>query len=378
VEPSGASDDHVLDNGIVAARVDAATGSLASLRIAGSGELARPGTHAVAIDDASDTWGHDVVAFDGAETPFDVVSIDRVEHGPARTVIRVISRCGASTLVEDWSLGRDDDYIDIAITLDWHERARLCKLRFPTALRAGEVAAESAYAAVRRASDGSEQPMQRWVDVSGSGGGVAIANDGKSGYDAIDAGDGVDVGITVARGVVYAWHQPAVLDPRATYRWMDQGEQRFRLRLIPHAGPLADAVVPRRAAELNQRPSARIDTFHGGALGRSATFASIDGDASVEIVVWKRAEDGCGDVVRVCETAGVAAQFRATIWSRSVVLDLTPYQVMTLRIPDDDSDPVAVVDLCEWAPGERPPGQVLPTARPMIVAVNGDSATRPT
>jgi alpha-mannosidase len=306
----------VLDNGIIVARLDPDSGGLTSLRLAGGAELMAAGAHAVAVDDDSDTWGHDVVGFDGVEKPFEVVSMRRVEDGAARQVVRVTSRCGESTLIEDWSLGACDRYVDVLVTLDWRERHRLCKLRFPTRLGGGTVTAETAYGAVRRPADGNEQPMQRWLDVSDGSVGLAIANDGKSGYDARGDADGVDIGITVARGVVYAWHTPATLDPQRSYRWMDQGEHRFRVRLIPHPGDWADGEIPRRAAELNQPLAARLETMHGGRLGGAISFAAVP--ANVDLVVWKRGEEGGADVVRICETSGVATACTVRIDDREI------------------------------------------------------------
>jgi alpha-mannosidase len=193
---------------------------------------------------------------------------------------------------------------------------------------------------------------------------VSIVNDGKYAYDSIAGHGGADLGITVARGVVYAWHDPARLDPNVRYRWMDQGEQRFRLRIVPHHGNWAAAEVPRRAAELNQRPHVRSDTYHTGRLGAAATFGAITGDGTTQVVVVKRAEDGSGDIVRVAETAGRPTSVELTILGRCVPVSLGAFKIVTLLFPDDPTCPPVEVDLCEWAPGERPPGQCLPTFAP--------------
>ena len=42
---------------------------------------------------------------------------------------------------------------------------------------------------------------------------------------------------------------------------MDQGRQRFRVRLVPHAGDWRDAGVVRLAAELNQPPYAMLESY---------------------------------------------------------------------------------------------------------------------
>ena len=116
---------------------------------------------------------------------------------------------------------------------------------------------------------------------------------------------GGDIGITRCRSPVYAWHDPRQLDEDGVYEYMDQGLQRSRYRLVPHAGDWRDAGVVRRAAELNQPPFALLESFHDGALPQRASFAD-DGGGDVVVTVLKGAEDGDALVVRAYETAGRA------------------------------------------------------------------------
>ena len=370
----------VLENDHLRARIDPVTGGLASLVDRSTGlELAAPGPHAVVLVDDADTWGHRHDGWHDQAGRFVVERVERVEHGPARSVVRVTSRWGASTMVADWRLGVDDRWIDVAVVVDWHERHRMLKLRFPTRVARSTVTAEVAYGAVTRAAQGDEEPMQRWVDVSGAvdgaPAGLAVCNDGKYAYDA-RGGDGpVDVGITVARSVPYAYHEPAVLTPGANYRYLDLGEQRFTLRLVPHAGDWRAAAVPRRAAELNAPPLCQRDTYHDGSPDTAASLWEVVGD-HVVVGALKRAEDGGATILRLAEQHGVggSAEVHLRFAGCTISVLLRPWEVRTLRVPDDPDAPVEDVDLCEWAEGGRPPGQPLPDGRIPLPARDHGSA----
>jgi alpha-mannosidase len=53
---------------------------------------------------------------------------------------------------------------------------------------------------------------------------------------ALDGRDGA-LRFTLVRSPVYAWHDPAKLEPQGHYRHTDQGEHYFRFRLWPDATP---------------------------------------------------------------------------------------------------------------------------------------------
>jgi len=83
----------VLENDRYRLEFDPASGCIISLRDkinqleAFSGSAANP----VVIDDPSDTWSHDVFAFDKVIGVFAAKSVKMIEHGPVRSTIRVTS-----------------------------------------------------------------------------------------------------------------------------------------------------------------------------------------------------------------------------------------------------------------------------------------------
>ncbi|MBE3040356.1 MAG: alpha-mannosidase [Chloroflexi bacterium] len=307
---------------------------------------------AVVIDDPSDTWSHFVTRFDQVVGEFIVKSIRLIESGPVKAVLRVESVYGCSTLVQDFTLYAGLPYLEAAVTVDWHEQFKLLKLRFPLNLEQAVVTYEIPYGSIVRPADGDEQPGQSWLDVSGvvAGStrsyGVSLLNDGKYSFDV----QGSDLGMTILRSPIYAFHFPAQPHPDRSYTYMDQGIQHFTYRLLPHAGDWRTGEVPRRAAELNQPPLVLASTFHPqGTLPPSSSFMSVE-PGNILLTVLKQAEDGDDLILRAYETAGVAtrAVIRMPAWVRTVEVDFGAYEIKTLRVSQQDASlPVVETNLLE-------------------------------
>jgi alpha-mannosidase len=331
----------------------AASGAIESLydMQAGLEALAGPGALPVVLADPSDTWSHDVFAFDQEIGRFEVEQVQVTEYGPVRATVRVTSRYGSSRLVQDFSLYAGLDYVDVSATVDWHEQHRALKLRFPINVFFQRITHEIPYGVIERFANGEEEPGQSWLDVSGSspdtGGryGVSIMNDGKYSSDVRVR----DVGLTVLRSPIYAHHDPAVPDPQTTYQFIDQGQQRFRYRLLPHREGWEQAGTVRRAAELNQAPIAMIGTFHpDGTLAPMVSFVHVD-TLQVEVSALKLAEDGDDLVLRAYETTRASGRATITLphWQRTITADFGPSEIKTFRIPRDPAATVVEVNLIE-------------------------------
>jgi alpha-mannosidase len=338
------ADGTTVENAHVLLELDPTTGRIARLVHKESGaELAAPQhAHASVVRDMSDTWGHEITAYDDVIGEFACRAVSLVENGPVRAVLRVESSYGASHMREDYILGADARHIDVVVTLDWHEKLKLLKLRYPTSLENGHATYETPYGSILRGTHGHEDPGQTWVDVSGDGGGLTVINDAKSGYDV----RGADIGISAVRSPVWAWHDPRELEPGGDFEYMDQGRQRFQVRLVPHAGDWRAAGVVRLAAELNQPPFAMFESFHDGALPVEASYVD-DGGGSFVVTVVKGAEDGDGYVVRGFESAGSDGTASVALLGRTVELDIGANAITTVRVPRDPAEPVRETNLLE-------------------------------
>ncbi|HEX2221901.1 MAG TPA: glycoside hydrolase family 38 C-terminal domain-containing protein [Candidatus Limnocylindria bacterium] len=362
VEEAEERAEHVLENDRLRVALDPVTGFLASIfdRQADFEILRGQAARAIVVDDPSDTWGHGMQSLDREIGAFEPESMRRIEDGPVRSAIRVESRWQGSRLRQDFIVYRDVPLLYVEATLDWHERHRALKLRFPADLLVPRATYEIPYGTIERPTDGTEQPGQRWLDLTGlrpdrrSIYGVALLNDSKYSFDVrAERHRGnyhyAEIGMTVVRSPIYAHHDPYEPRPDLQYAYMDQGLQRFAYALLPHEGGWEEARVVQRAAELNQRPIAVVETFHPGPLPRSASYAEVDAD-NVMLTVLKRAEDDDDIVIRLWEVTGAAttATLRLPAWRRELRVELGPAEIRTLKVPRDPARPAREVDLIEW------------------------------
>lgn len=347
-----------LENALLRLRFDPTTGYLVSLydKRHNVEALAGPAAVPVVLRDESDTWAHNVFSFRDEVGRFVASEIRLIADGPVVQIMRVSSAYGRSTLVQEFVLRADDALVEVRVTVDWHEQQRALKLRFPINVHFHRASAEIPFGSIDRFANGEEEPGQSWVDLSGTARdsneryGVSILNDGKYSYDVFVR----DVGLTVLRSPIYAHHMPVQPEPDTRYRYTDQGEQRFRYALFPHAGGWEEAGTVRRAAELNHAPIALLSSYRPhGRLPQSAAFAVVE-PASVVLSALKQAEQGDDVIVRLYETAHIASE--ATIelpaWSRRFAAHFGPCQIKTFRVPRDPAQPVVEVNLLEWQPDE--------------------------
>jgi alpha-mannosidase len=346
--------DQWMENDRFRLEFDPETGCIKSLRDKRKGlELfSGPAAVPVVIDDASDTWGHDTLRFDKVAGKFTPVSMGLVECGPVKSVIRVVSAYGASRLIQDFTIYRDLDQIEVKVTVDWHERFKMLKLRFPVNVHSLKATYEIPYGHIERAANGEEEPGQSWIDLTGTSRqtgdvyGLSLLNDGKYSFD-VNLGD---LGMTVLRSPIYAHHIPAEPQPDRLYSFMDQGIQRFTYTLLPHEGSWEEAETVRRALELNQPPVSLIGTYHPGSLGQCDSYLSVD-QPNIIVSAVKRGEDSDDLVIRCYETSRTAT--RATIhlpkWGRMIEADFGPCEIKTFRIPRDEQQAVVETNLLEWS-----------------------------
>lgn len=269
-----------------------------------------------------------------------------VEQGPVRVVLQHAHEVGASTVTTRLFLYRELERIDGEATIEWHEAGSPeagvpgLKVAFTASLDDAEAWFEAPFGAMRRRGDGMEVPAVRWASVGGEGYGISVLNDSRHGHDAL----GSRLRLTLVRSA----YEPAA----AT----DQGRHRVRYSLVPHACGWQQAGIPAQAAGFNVP---LIGRTVGAAQAPRRTTAGpwrphLEGDASVLVSTLKRAEDGEGTVVRLYESAGLAASTslcgipaRATVVESNivedpgkeltvedgrVVLDLRPWEVKTLIV----------------------------------------------
>lgn len=351
--PQCSASHQVLENEHLRMEFDPQSGCIAGLfdKHAEVQVFSGPAARAVVIDDPSDTWSHNVFKFDRVLGDFQLTDMRLVEHGPVKSVIRVRSAWGASTLVQDFAMFPGRDHIAVRVIVDWREQLKMLKLRFPVNVKFMRVTHEIPYGSIERFANGEEESAQGWVDVSGTSRerelsyGFALLNDGKYSLDV----NVRDIGLTVLRSPAYAHHMPAVLQPDGQYSFIDQCIQTFHYVLLPHRGGWEEARLPRRAAELNQPPSALFASFHPqGVLPQSAAMIDVQPE-NVVVSVLKQAEQGDDLILRAYEAhkTSAHAHIHLPALERTLEIDFAPGEIKTLRIPRDPSAAVSETDFLE-------------------------------
>jgi len=307
----------------------------------------KPGCGAlIVLDDPSDTWSHGVPRFRDEIGRFEMVgSAEAIEWGPLRWTVRVRGTWGNSCICQEISLSHGRRQVDVRVEMDWHERHRMAKLNVPTRVEAQAATYEIGYGAISRAQTGDEEPGQRWVDVSGTvdgaAYGVALLNDCRYGFDVQDG----EIRMSAVRSPIYAFHDPAKVQPGETYDYTDQGRHVFRYSIVPHAGDWRDAALPRRAAEFN-RPCLAL---HEPAHGTAGDGGQVTGDGerptapprefslaatnqpNVDIETIKPAAQGEGIAIRLRETFGRPTQCVLRIAGKTQVpLEFRGWEIKTL------------------------------------------------
>lgn len=351
---SARASDHVLENEWLRLELDPDTGWIAGLYDKRTQvELFRgPAAQPVVIDDPSDTWSHGIERYDMELGPVRATHIRLVEEGPVQAVILAEYEYGRSLISQRFTVYRELAHVEVSVTVDWRERFKMLKLRFPVQGSAEKTTYEIPYGTIARANDGLEMPGLSWFDQSGSHAGLSILNDGKYSFDC----QGSVMNLTVLRSPIFAYDRSKTLDPNTRYTYMDQGIHRFTYVLLPHAGDWREAGTVRRAAELNQPPIPVIETYHEGDLPQTGSYLVVEGadSASVVISAIKQAEDGGGIILRCVETAGRPANVKIVYrpLNRTIEAAFGPCEIKTFRVPLEPALPIEEVDFLE-RPCER-------------------------
>ncbi len=302
------------------------TGAIARLfnRKSGIEMFTAPGHAGLVVDDPSDTWTHgtDRFGFDGMALKLDGVTL--VEEGPVRTTIEVRASHGASRLVTTIILPVDATQpVELRVALDWREQRKLLRLAYPLGGKGFEYEVAGGWDS--RPDSGREVPGQRWVRVSADGHDVAVVNDAKYSYAAQDG----TLYLTAVRSPIFAHHDPIPAEDGASYRYMDQGEQRFTILLA------ADRSISRKQAAtlaegLNKPLVTTPHVSRGGTGAHCGQWLDLECEAGM-VSALKGAEDGKGLIARVLDLSGEGTIVRSGDGTASV----GARGIATLRLVDE-------------------------------------------
>ncbi len=257
-------------------------------------------------------------------------SLELVEEGPLRAVVRVVRVFGGSRIVQELRLTAGSRRLEVLTEIDWHESEKVLKASFPLDVLAERSAAEIQFGHVHRPTHTNtgwdaarfEVCAHRWLHVGEPGYGVALLNDSTYGHDAGRSGTDTTVRLTLLR----APHSP---DPHT-----DQGTHRFTYALLPGA-TVGDAVAAGLALNLPLRQA--------GSLPPVRPLLRV-GHPGITVESAKLADDRSGDVVvRVYESRGDRASGALTTGFPLTGARITDLLERPLEDAERDGDTVAVV-----------------------------------
>ncbi len=282
------------------------------------------------IDDLkTDTWAHNVFRFHDVAGVMKLESIELVETGPVRAVIRTRHVYGDSYLVQDFMLGSRQKTLTVRCKANWREKFTLLKMSFPVPGGDLENNYEIPGAFIRRPANGEEEPAGKWGAVSFTHGArhtLAILNDSKYSYDC----DGNDFRLTLLRNVIFADHYSH--RPAAEFNFTDEGLHRFAYGVCVAAGDADPAMLEQESLMLNVGPVCVPESFHKGSSPQNRSFIEID-SPNVVLNALKLCEDGSGDlIVRLTETAGKDTTVNTTVLGRAFSASFGHNQIKTFRI----------------------------------------------
>jgi alpha-mannosidase len=336
----------VLSNGLIRVRIDG-LGQLSGVRDEAVGrEVLAPGARGNVLqlfEDrpvAWDAWDIDPFFEDRLEPEGTAAAVSITETGPLRAEVTTVRRMRNSTVTQRIRLRAGSRRIDFDTEVDWRETHILMKVAFPVDVAAQHATFDIQWGVIQRVTHANttfdaarfEVAGQKWADLSEPGYGVALLNDCKYGYDVR--------GQTLRLSLIKSATEP---DPTA-----DRGLHRFTYALLPHEGGWTEGVAA-EAFDLNH--PLRVWRGDAEALPRPPVVDR----AHVILRTWKPAEDGRGTILRLHEAQGRRGRARvrvpwdaagaeicdfhevatgpAVVEDGAVVLDLAPWEIVTVRVP---------------------------------------------
>jgi alpha-mannosidase len=257
---------YALENRFLRVSLDPRTGWLKSLfdRDGNRESLASPGNVLQAIVDepkSMSAWELDlkqIVARIGENG----ASVEAVENGPVRGIVRVKNTFRSSQFVQDIILYSNLPRLDCLTRVNWQERNVMIKAAFPAAARSDRANFEIPYGFIARPTDGTEASALKWIDLTDESGrfGLGLLNDSRYGFD---------VKNNVMR--ISLIHGATAPDPEA-----DKGKHETLYSLYPHEGSWQEGRTFRRGLELNSPLIAHIAMNHPGPLKPVGSFMRVE------------------------------------------------------------------------------------------------------
>ncbi|MGL5650460.1 MAG: alpha-mannosidase [Paraclostridium sp.] len=290
---------------------------------------------------AHEAWDIDIFYQEKVREVKDLQSIELIEVGNLKAVIRFKYKYMNTTISQDMIVYANSSRIDFETNVDWREKKQLLKVAFVVDIRSTMATYDVQFGNVKRPTHWNtswdrarfESVAQQWVDLSERNYGVSLLNNCKYGHDIKDN----VMKLTLLKSATHP-------DPV-----QDQGEQNFTYSLLPHSGDFIDGNTVKHAYELNQPLRAIKGMLKSEVKKQLFKF----NDANILVDAIKKAEDEDMIIIRFHEYSGsrqnvsIDSDYEITGWMETNLMEkpienlrnensinvvVNPYEIKTLMI----------------------------------------------
>ncbi len=331
-----------IENEFLAVELDPASGWVKSIvdKRSGKEALAGPGNELQLLEDRPAAWDAWNIGLTGTRYPSTLRSVEVVERGPARVVLRATrdylkpgvkkefptEDFPSSFFTQDMVLHAGIDRVDFITGVDWWEEKTMLKVAFPVTVADPFASYEIPFGSIARPTGERdswekakrEVPAQRWADLSQDDFGVSLLTRAKYGFDI----KGSTMRLSLLRSPVWP-------DPTA-----DRGKHTIEYALYPHAGRWRSASTVRRGAEYGTPLLAMVTGRHRGSEPSEKSFVALGPERYVLSSI-KRAEDSEAWVVRWYESKGEKGEAELS-------LPFAPSKVVRSNFLEEDGEALPV------------------------------------
>ena len=330
-------ENYFMENEFVSVELDSQTGYIKSLVNKETGvDYAEDNFLSIptVIDDhETDTWAHNVFKFHNIKGLMELVSIDRVENGALRSVIRTVHKFNESYLTQEFILAKGQKTIKVDCKALWQEKFSVLKFAFPVGGQEEISTYEIPCGFIKRPCDGDEEPALNWADLTvtknGNRMGLSVISDSKYSYDC----PGAELRLTALRNVIFADHYS--YRPEANFNFTDEGLNRFSYGIYLHSGEAEASDIVKEAHLFNNSIVAVPESYHKGSLPQKDCFLYTNAE-NVVITALKRCEDGSGDlIIRLYETKGLEntrCYIMSKLFDNGFWFDIKKHEIKTFRV----------------------------------------------
>jgi alpha-mannosidase len=261
------------------------------------------------LEDKPSDWDAWNIGLTGRRWYPKVRSVELVERGPVRAVLRVkmdylkpgvkkdfpTPDFPSTFFTQDIILYSGLDRVDFKTDVDWWEDRTMLKVAFPVTVTDPVATYEIPYGHITRSvlnrtkweKARFEVPAERWADLSQSDYGVSLINQSKYGYDI----KGNVMRLSLLRS-------PKWPDPTA-----DRGEHVIEYSIYGHKGGWEEGKTVQRGYELNTPLIPVLVQPRRGKLPPAGSFFRCEPD-NIVLTVVKKAEDSDAYVLQLYEATG--------------------------------------------------------------------------